>query len=500
MSRNTHGVLCTPVTGSAAKGTPYVALYLRISRDKAGRLEGVGRQEKWGRGYATRMWPGLPIRAFSDNHLSAFDADVERPQYEALRAAIRKGEVAHLWSKEQDRLEANRRRWVDLAIDLDDAGIHEIHTDRDGIVRLDEVADIKNVLSHHVRKRLRDRVNDTLRDLAEAGRPPGGRSFGHQKGRDAEGRATLEVVPAEADAIRWAAPAVLAGWSATAVANELESRGVPTAKGGKWSHSNVRAMLTNPRVAGFRVYRGEVLRRGNWEAILDEPTWRQLCAVLGGAHSVAATDGSTRKVSSRPRAARRYLLTGGIAVCGRPGCGAALTGRRKSGRSGARPVYACFTKDGGCNRLGINAEPLERHVRDLLFEWLDTEEFAASFGSDDHIAMRADLATQIRDVNSRRVRLSKRWSSREIEDDEWDEARADLMAQRDALTARLAAVPPPSKFDPKQLPLDWEYMLLDERRAVIRRHVHAVTVLPAKPGARAFDPGRVRVRFVGQAD
>ena len=44
--------------------TRHVALYSRISKDKNGRAEGVGAQEKWGRDYAASAWPGEPVTVY----------------------------------------------------------------------------------------------------------------------------------------------------------------------------------------------------------------------------------------------------------------------------------------------------------------------------------------------------------------------------------------------------------------------------------------------------
>ncbi len=46
------------------------------------------------------------------------------------------GQVTHLWAVEQSRITRRELQWFELAADLDAAGITEVHTDRDGIVRL----------------------------------------------------------------------------------------------------------------------------------------------------------------------------------------------------------------------------------------------------------------------------------------------------------------------------------------------------------------------------
>jgi site-specific DNA recombinase len=106
----------------------------------------VDRQEQWGRSYATRVWPGPPMRVFSDTGIAAANGDA-RPGYGSLRDAVAHGEIGHLWCVEQSRLERQEIGWFVLAAELAEAGIGEVHTDRDGIVRVgDDAAGIKAVL------------------------------------------------------------------------------------------------------------------------------------------------------------------------------------------------------------------------------------------------------------------------------------------------------------------------------------------------------------------
>lgn len=482
----------------------YVALYLRISRDPAGRVEGVGRQEAWGRDYAARHWPGVPVRVFADNNLSA-DESTHRPEYEQLRKAIAAGEVAHLWAVEQSRLTRVEVHWFELASDLLAADITEIHTDRDGVVRLDEVAGIKAVLAASERRRLKRRVNDTLTSLANEGRPPGGPVFGYRRTVDAEGRRALEVDPDLAPHIRAAADMVLGGWSLSAVAREMEARGVPTRLGGRWTHSNVKGMLTAPTVAAQRVHQGEVIREGNWDPILDKGTWERLCDMLGAQHEVVRPDGTVQKVGGRRRnPGRIYLLTGGVARCGREGCGAALVARRRINHKSERtPLYFCDKDHGGCGRLGALAgEPfpdgspgVESTVVRLLFERLRTPEFMAMVAEDDTAEARDALTRRIDGVKDRRRKLARRWARGELDDGEWDDARDELDTLRAGLVADLEALAPVTRVDVTAVLAGWAELPMPERRSFVDLYIAQVRVSPAKPGAKVFDPGRVTVEW-----
>jgi DNA invertase Pin-like site-specific DNA recombinase len=471
----------------------HVAIYTRLSRDRTGRAENVAAQERRGREYAADRWAGLPVEVYCDNDASAASDAAPRPDYERLRADIAAGVVAHVWAVEQSRLTRSEPGWFELAAELIAAGIDKVHTERDGVVRLDEVAGIKAVLNGAEVRRLRQRVNARLDDLAAEGRPPGGRSYGYRHVVDSQGRKALEVVPAEAEAARWAADAVLAGWSLSNIVRELTALGAPTARGGRWATATVRSMLCSPTIAGYRVHRGEVVGRGDWPPILDETTWRQVGAVLSAPRDVQTVDGRTWHVSGRRASARRYLLTGGAAVCGR--CGAPLIAQHRRGRKGDRqPAYLCHRSRGGCNGIGIGAVDLERHVAAVLLDELDKPAMRDALAEDEHDVERARLVDALAAVDVQRGDLAGMWARRELTQAEWSAARAALDAEQARLSAELADLPPPAvDIDPAMIRAGWDAMTLDERRQVVDLFVAAVVVSPALPGTRKFDPGRVAI-------
>jgi site-specific DNA recombinase len=456
-----------------------VALYCRISRDKSGQVEGVDRQERWGRKYAEDHWPGQPVEVFADNNLSG-GPDNHRPGYEALRAAVRAGTITHLWAVEQSRLTRDGRQWFELSEELLEAGVDQIHT-RSGVVRVGEVSgDINAVIGMNERRELRNRTNRTLEDLAAAGRPHGGHHVAYRHVTqlvDGRAQAGLEVIPEIADHVRDAADLVLAGRSLTAVAREMEARGVPTVYGGRWTNKAVKGMLTSPMVAGFRTHKGEVLRSGNWEPVLDEQTWRTLCA----------------RLERTKRGHRTYLLSG-LARCGR--CGAGLTGRlRQAPNDRTKAFYYCALSTGGCGRLGIVADALDAYVVDAFLERLHSPGFAAAMAEDEHQAHRAELVAELEAVETKHVALAKQWANDELPAAAWDAARRDLDKRKAVAQRELAAVPaPPVGLDPETIRAGWDNMTTDERRAILEAFLGRIVVAPAKPGAQAVDPGRIHIQ------
>jgi site-specific DNA recombinase len=489
-----------------------VALYCRLSPRPDGSYEGVDLQERWGRDYAARTWPGVPIEVFADRGIGAGNGD-HRPEFERLREWLRDGRIGRLWTVEQSRLTRREVEWFELAAEMYAAGIEEVHSNRDGIVRvLDEVAGIKSVLSAAERRRMIKRVNETLDGKARAGEPGGGRPYGYRRatkdGTNNLGEPikvkTLEIVPEQAEIIREAADRVLSGWSLGSIAADFSGRGLRAPHGGPMVGEAVRRILTTPTVAGKRKH-GDRIHPGNWPSILDERAWEEVKARLTGPRAVRRADGSSFSItekSARRTTLRRYLITGGLTVCGR--CETSLHGSsrperlRKSEDEAARRKVAylqCLKARGGCGKLGIKLPETERYVTDRLFAELDRPEFLDAVAVDDQAARRDELLAELGAIERKREQQGEQWAADEISDSAWRAAERRLDEREQEARAALAAVPPPlvSLPDVTVVRELWDAedgMTLDEKRAFLRLFIEKITIHPAERGTHKFDGDR----------
>lgn len=516
-----------------------IAIYCRISLDKRGRKEGVAKQEKWGRAYAEATWPGIPVEIFCDNNLSAIDPNVIRPDFERLRVWISEGRIAEIWCVEQFRFVRRPSEWFLVAEELTAAGIDQIHTNRDGIVIVqDEVAGIKAVLGGGEVRRTKSRVADTLKENALQGQPPHAPPAGYRNAK-VRGVRTYEVVEEEWRPRLWAARAVLDGWSIQSAAAELRALGVPGShrriirdedgdaiideETGEEAfrptimrHGTLRQWLRSPTVAGLRVFQGEIVGRGNWPPLLcDDPfaedayeqalmMRNRLLDRLGQPREVTSKSGKTYRVTTsvitQRHSGRRYLLTGGKGVC-RP-CGHGLVaGVKQLGtrdRKNPTPYYWCTTTGGGGGCVGVKAEWLEEYVREQIQEHVATDEFAAALRSDPHAARRDLIIDELESMGVKRGKLATLWASESLEDAEWEAAKAVLEEREAAIRVELDLIPPPPPddgFDPRVLkdPRVWEHMTLGERRMVVDRVIDRVELGKATPPYGRFDPTRVTI-------
>ena len=157
---------------------------------------------------------------------------------------------------------------------------------------------------------------------------PGGRRrpFGYNMptGRRGEDYQKPKLVRGEADAIRDAYQAVLAGDSLRSIARRWNAQGLTTPTkdsggsqhgGQPWTGDAVRAILvyratrrcgyTPPRSADGKIGPKEVVGAGDWPQIVSEELWRGVVAKLSDPARLT-NGGST---------AREYMLSG-LAVCG----------------------------------------------------------------------------------------------------------------------------------------------------------------------------------------
>ncbi|MFJ8718091.1 recombinase family protein [Streptomyces violaceus] len=197
-------------------------------------------------------------------------------------------------------------------------------------------------------------------ELARQGKTSGGPApYGWLKGG-------LKVDLVAAEHIRAAQKQLLAGVRIGTIRTDWQKRGLGHPRKGttRLAHHHVEHMLTNPRLCGYRTYRGEILLDddgqpviGEWETINTVEEWEAVCAVV-----------AERKRKDPGRSfARKYLLSG-IARCGL--CHTKIRGqvnkRWKPGSKAARFTYQCSVVNGGCGQVGRVGEPVDEFVISLV--------------------------------------------------------------------------------------------------------------------------------------
>jgi site-specific DNA recombinase len=133
------------------------------------------------------------------------------------------------------------------------------------------------------------------------------------------------IVESEAAVLREAARRALVGERLASIARDLRSRRPPSPTGRHWTDATLGRLVRNPRLVGDRAYKGQVVARGYWPAILDRETFARLQLTLN----------HPGRQGAPPRHNKR--LATGFAQCGL--CGQNMS---TTTRSGDR-CYSCPT-------------------------------------------------------------------------------------------------------------------------------------------------------------
>lgn len=454
-------------------------LYLRKSKGRAG----IARQRRECHTYCDRIG-GRIIAEFVDTDRTAFvkvgAGPSRRDDYQAMLDTLRADDrplPLGVMAWHADRLHRDvgeGETFVTVCV----AGKHFVETARSGSYDLttptgrkrfrNDVVDAAYEVDHSI-----ERIESMKNEAAQEGRWLGGRRpFGYED----DG---VTVRPAEAAELKQASEAILSGMSLHAIVRDWNARGIKTSTGALWRTRSVRQVLTRMRNAGLMEHRGEEVGKAQWPAIVDETTWRAVCALFRDPE---------RRTSPGPE--RRWLLSG-IAECGI--CETAgMTSYLKAGSTGAggqegRSTVAAYrcNRDESIKHVIRNAVHLDKYVSAVAVEWL------AQPGAADTFTVHSDRgAARERAIEREALRIQEQeagemFAAREMTRGQLAATNREIAARREALdladaaAARITALAPFTRgADTAKV---WSGMTLDQRRAVIGE-IMRVVVLPAGKG------------------
>lgn len=459
------------------------AIYTRISADREGAGLGVQSQEHDCRELAASLGASI-VAVHTDNDLSAYSGK-PRPGYQRLIDDIRAGRIDLVLAWHTDRLHRSPvelEQYVDLC---EQRGV-QTHTVKAGRIDLSTPSgrlvarQLGSVARYEVEHAVERMQRAKLRS-ATAGKWKGGRRpFGYAD----DG---ITIVEPEAQAIREATAAVLAGASILGLAREWRAQGLRTTTGKAWDGTGVRRTLLRPRNAGLMEHRGEIVGNAEWPALVHEEEWRAVVRIL--------TDEQRR---TSPGSAPRWLGSG-LYRCGI--CGGPCIGSKSNGRA----VYRC--REGG--HVSRNARDVDRYVSGVIVERLRRPDFRDALA-----APRADvdvpelerLAVTLRD---RLDNLATLYASGDIDARQFSQATRSLNGQLDATRQQIADAYSDTALegiaDAPDPGAAWLNSSLDRRRAVLAHliHVRLVRAKAGRPegwtaGSTYFDPRHVEIRWIGQ--
>jgi DNA invertase Pin-like site-specific DNA recombinase len=470
-----------------------VAIYARASLDRDEQRISVDRQIARCQELACERFPGHAVAVFEDNNLSGSNPEVHRPGLEALLAAVRRNEVHEIVVHEQSRLTRQPAQWDELVVALTRAGIDQVHTVQQGVIPVAPggrlLGRILAVVDAEESERIKLRATAMHEQLAAAGRPNGGRYYGYRRQLGGDGRAVLEVHEPESLIVRRIVDELLKGRSGYQIAEALNTDGVPTGKGGKrWWGQAVLAIARAPHIAGLRKHHGQVVGEGTWRPIVDRDRWELLQAAIG-----------TDPHRGRPWRPRRWLLTGGLAVCG--ACGAPMYTNKQRRPGGNIDAYVCSPRakpdSHACGKVSLApAELVEEIVVGVALDALESPSLAEALAGDSG-GIRTEAVERLAAAEQRVARTAELFGAGEIDELTWRRMHAPAAAAVEQARAQIAAMAAPGVDLP---PFDrirgaWAGLTVVQRRQAVATVVKKAVIAPRTGRRPADHEDRIRERL-----
>jgi site-specific DNA recombinase len=464
-----------------------VAVYTRISRDDEGNGLGVARQRQDCERLADlRGWD--VARVYEDNDVSAFKRNVRRSEFELMLSDLAAGLIDGVVAYDLDRLarqpkdlerlielyeEPKRRLFATVTNDLN------LGT-ADGRTMARVMVAFANKSSHDASRRIQRKHLE----LARLGKPSGGPApYGWLKGG-------IKVDPEAAAHIREAQQQLLAGVRIGTIRTDWQKRGLghPRAGTKRLAHHHLEHMLTNPRLCGYRTYRGEILLDdanqpviGEWETINTVEEWEAVCAVV-----------AERKQKDPGRMlARKYLLSG-IARCGL--CHTKIRGQTnrqwKPGSKAAKFTYQCSVVNGGCGKVGRVGEPVDEFIISLVLAEQRERAAASTVAPAEQWPRAAELASVEADL----AELTQAAKAQKITVSTLLLLLPDLERRRDELKlerGRFNKARQQAESLSADIGEDFHSLPIERQQALILHSLSAVLIHPAGKGRRKFDPNLI---------
>ncbi|MFF5451818.1 recombinase family protein [Streptomyces sp. NPDC012950] len=477
-------------------------LYGRASRDPKKRGRSVASQIKVLREMCDRHgWPVVGVFDKDINRSASRHRTRERDDFEALIDAIESGKARIVAAFEASRYYRDIEIYIRIRNACARNGVLFCYNGAiyDLSKREDRRATAQDALqAEDEAEGIQVRNMRTHNELAATGAPVGRCPEGYLRRYDPETGELIDQIehPQRGKNVREIFRRYDAGEGMLDIVRDFEKRGLVNQHGKPYGLYHVTHILQNRTYTGRRIRHGQDVGKGQWPALVDEPTFNRV---------------QKRRLSRDKRKNRdtsaKYLATM-IAECGK--CHAA------NGPEAEPEVLHSLLNRGlmsylcrACFGVTMEMRKFDAYVETGLLRWLASPAAAAAFRSGTEAEERTASARRLRDVLQQQL-VEAREAVATVGPDGRPLlsvlALADLesrlipqieRAQRDS---EEAGVPPLLRglVGADDVDERWEQMSIGQRRDVLRAVVN-VRLNPARSrGVRAIEPGRIEMIYVGQ--
>ncbi|KAA9379729.1 recombinase family protein [Microbispora cellulosiformans] len=477
--------------GAGSSGLRW-GIYARLSMDRQGSGLAVERQIAECTDLLHLIDPqGVIVDVYVDNDISA-SKKKWRPDYERMIKDVEGGRINALAVWHIDRLtrrNAELERVVEL-IESKRAFFKCVHGDVDLSTHTGRmVARILGAVAQGEVEQKAARQKSANRQSAAKGKTWSGgmRRYGYE----ADG---VTLVPDEVKVVRHMVEHVLKGGSVRSLVDWLDKNGHKTTQGNPWLARGITRLLVNPAMAGHRTYleagrpeeERQIVARDVWPAIITDDEQRRLEVILRDPARVTNREGNSRK----------YLLGGGVLICGL--CGRALAGHRSNS---GKPGYNCRKSPpySGCGRIRIAAGPLEVDVAGQVLARFASPAIRRRLAK--AVTPEGEDATLGQEMTDLQEKLEQ--LGRDYADPEVGLPREAFVAASRSLKARLVELKAkvkqaqrfealPENINPRSLAEWWADAEMEQQRMLVLTVLEHIVVHPStRIGFQGLDPDRL---------
>ncbi|MGK5631638.1 recombinase family protein [Streptomyces sp. URMC 123] len=451
-----------------------VGIYVRISKDRKGEELGIQRQEKACRELCERLkWEVLKV--YPENDTSASTTSRRgRPVYTQMLRDARDGLIDGIVVYSIDRL---TRRIAELTHFLEEQKEHgfafattegEDTSTANGRM----ILTIKGAVAQQETERMSERINSSLLQRREKGKPHAGgsRLFGFKEGSNLQ-----ELEPRESEAIKRGYQMLMDQKTPGDIARLWNEAGLRTPEGNTaWDIHKVKRVYRSQRVGGIVTYKGQDIGDSIYPHPLTRTEWENVQAVL-----------DQRATPAGKGSGKRKHLYSGFLTCGHCQSTMRIQWATIQGRTFRRTF--CHSGqvgaggENGCGKVNRRYDWIEARLNEVV------EAALTKRMPQPQAAPTEDLSGEIAVTEERIRALRSRWKEGLMADEDYFDSLTHLRGQLQALRAREAAtVVRESRVEADALTVwrDDDMQNLERRRSIIASVIDRCEVFSVGRGRR----------------
>ncbi|MEU1787216.1 recombinase family protein [Streptomyces sparsogenes] len=451
-----------------------VGIYVRISKDRKGQELGIQRQEKACRELCERMGWGV-LKVYPENDTSASTTSKRRrPVYTEMLRDAREGLIDGIVVYSIDRL---TRRIAELTHFLEEQKEHGFAfatTEGEDTATANGrmILTIKGAVAQQETERMSERVNNSLLQRREQGKPHAGgsRLFGFKEGSNLQ-----ELNPDEVELIRLGYQMLMDQRTPGDVARAWNERGARTPEAGTaWDIHKVKRVYRSQRIGGIVSYKGQDIGDSIYPHPLTREEWENVQTVL-----------DSRSTPAGKGAGKRKHLYSGFLKCGHCGSTTRVQWATIQGRT-FRRTFCHSSQVGangekGCGKVNRRLDWIEARLNEVV------EAALAKRMPQAQPAPSEDLSGEIKILEERIRALRNRWKDGGMDDEDYFDSLTHLRSDLQTLRTREAAsVVRETRTETDALAVwrDEDMQNLERRRAIVASVIDHVEVFSVGRGRK----------------